>query len=205
MKDYYTKDKLEEMNLGDKSMEYDLGMETEMMESFNSAVVGIFIALIVMYALLILQFNSFTKPLLVFLGIPFSFILLFPGLKFLDISMSFFVIIGITALTGILANNIIMLLDFARIRQIEENKNPREAIVGAIKRRFRPLCATSIITISGLLPLALNDPFWAPLAYTIILGLLACTTMVILVLPLYFVILENFRLFVKGKIKRIGK
>ncbi|MEI7579222.1 MAG: efflux RND transporter permease subunit [bacterium] len=202
VKDHYTTEEMGKIGLGEKGIGYDLGMESEMMGSFNSALVGLMISLVVMYAILVIQFDSFTQPFLVFLGIPFSFILLFPGLKATDNPMSFFVLLGITALTGILANNIIMLLDFAKRRAVEEKKNPREAIVGAVKRRFRPLVATSLITISGLLPLAISDPFWSALALSIIFGLIACTTMVIFVLPVYYVMLENSRLWVK---LRLGK
>jgi multidrug efflux pump subunit AcrB len=158
-----------------------------------------------MYALLVLQFNSYTYPLLIFLGVPFSFPLLFPGLALTDNKFSFFTVLGLMGLMGIVVNNTIMLLDFAKIRMDEENKTPREAIVGALKRRFRPLVATTATTVAGLLPMALTDPFWESMALTMIFGLISSTTMVIIVFPVYYFMLEHTTRFFSSLPKRLSK
>jgi multidrug efflux pump subunit AcrB len=146
-----------------------------------------------MYGLLVLQFNSFLQPLLIFVAIPFSFVGLFPGLLATDNDLSFFVLIGITGLLGIVVNNTIMLLDYANQVRAEGKVSYTEAMKQAVKVRFRPLLTTSVTTIAGLVPLALSDPFWESIAYSIIFGLFASTTMVIFVFPAYYAAVEFLR------------
>ena len=74
-----------------------------------------------------------------------------------------------------------------------------EAIATALRRRFRPLVATSLTTVGGLLPLALSDPFWEALAFTIIFGLLSSTFLVIVSFPYYYLALEKIRQVVPGR------
>jgi multidrug efflux pump subunit AcrB len=187
IKKHYTEDKLTDLSLEKDALGFDLGLESELVGSFNSAVVGMLIAIIAMYVLLVLQFNSFVKPLLIFLGIPFSFVLLFPGLVLTQNHMSFFVVLGVTALTGIVVNNLIMLLEFIKDAE-EEGLSKEVAVVNAIKERFRPILSTSTITVAGLIPLAINEPFWASLALTLILGLISSTTLVLTAFPAYYMI-----------------
>lgn len=203
VKDHYNESKITSLGLSEDALGYDLGFESQMADSMSSLYMGLMIIMIVMYAILVMRFNSFTKPLLVFLGIPFTFPLLFSGLYLTDNKFSFFVIIGITALIGIIANNSIMLLDFAQMRMEEEGKGPKDAIVGAIKRRFRPLVATTVITVTGLLPLALDDPFWSPLALTIIFGLISSTTLLIFAFPAYYYGLEKVTNLCTRQIKKL--
>ena len=73
------------------------------------------------------------------------------------------------------------------------------AISTALRRRFRPLVATSLTTVGGLLPLALSDPFWEALAFTIIFGLLSSTFLVIVSFPYYYLALEKIRQVVPGR------
>lgn len=181
-----------EYNLPADTLGFDRGINSDLFESFNGAIFATVVALILMYVLLVTQFNSFTKPLLILLAIPFSFVGLFPGLYITENALSFFVQIGVIALIGILVNNTIMLVDFANQAQ-KEGQDIRNSIANAIKIRYRPLLTTSTTTVVGLLPLALTDPLWESLAYTIIFGLISSTTMVILVFPAYYYVIEHMR------------
>lgn len=192
LKDYYTSDKLKDLGLSSDSLEFDKGQESENLDSFNSTIFAFGIALVMMYALLVVQFNSFSQPVLVMLAIPLSFVGLFPGLFATDNALSFFVMIGITGLAGIVVNNTIMLIDFANQSRLK-GIGIRESIVYSVRNRFRALVTTSATTIAGLMPLALSDPFWESLAFSIIFGLAASTTMVILVFPVYYAIVEKLR------------
>lgn len=183
----YTEEELRKISLEKDALKFDQGFESELLGSFNSAVVGMLVAIIVMYVVLVFQFNSFVKPFLIFLGIPFSFVLLFPGLVLTGNHMSFFVILGLTALTGIVVNNLIMLMEYIKTAEAE-GQTKEVAIVSAIKERFRPIISTSTITVAGLIPLALNEPFWASLSLTLILGLISSTTLVLLAFPAYYVV-----------------
>ena len=175
-----------------QTFEFDFGQESENLQSFNSTIFATFAALIIMYALLVLQYNSFLLPFLVFLAIPLSFPLLFPGLFYTDNALSFFVAIGIIGMVGIVVNNTIMLVDFAN--QAKKNGlSPQEAIVNAVEIRTRPILTTSVTTIGGLLPLALTDPFWESLALSIIFGIVSSSILVLLIFPVFYVLVEKLR------------
>ena len=188
----YTPDRLDQLGLAQDAVSVDLGQEGENVESFESAAVALLIALIIMYALLVAQFNSFTQPVLIFLAIPFSFVVLFPALFITENDLSFFVMLGIIALAGVVVNNTIMLVHQANLLRAE-GKTASEAISVAVGIRFRALLATSLTTIAGLLPLALSDPFWEPLAFTIIFGLASSVVLAALSFPAFYVVVEGIR------------
>jgi multidrug efflux pump subunit AcrB len=100
--------------------------------------------------------------------------------------------LGVFALIGISLNNTILLTDYANQAR-NEGKTPVEAMSSALKARIRPLLTTSITSILALLPLALNDPFWEGLAFTLIFGLISSTVLVILVFPYFYLIEESIR------------
>lgn len=107
----YTAEKLAELNVSSSALEFDLGTESDNLESFNSAISAFIIALVSMYFLLMMQFNSFSQPLLIFMAIPLSFPVLFPGLLITNNPLSFFTILGMIGLAGIVVNNSIMLIE----------------------------------------------------------------------------------------------
>jgi multidrug efflux pump subunit AcrB len=184
---------LEELELKEDSITYDFGFESQNMDSFSSLTTGFIITLVLMYVVLVLQYNSYLQPLLVFMAIPLSFPLLFPGLYLTNNALSFFSMLGIMGLVGIVVNNTIILVDF--INQYKnETKDINTAIVNSVKIRLRPILTTSTTTLVGLIPLALADPFWEGLAFTIIFGLISSSTLVLLVFPAYYKVVESFRM-----------
>ena len=188
----YDTTRLESLGLEEDALGFDLGMEGMNVDSFNSAIFALGVALILMYILLVFQFNSFSQPLLIFMAIPFTFPALFPGLHLTDNNFGFFVMLGIIALTGIVVNNTIFLVDFANQAR-REGKGIIDSITQATRIRFRPIVATSITTIVALLPLTLTNPFWESLGFTIIFGLLSSSIMVIFAFPVFYVIVESLR------------
>ncbi len=194
LKENFTADKLKDMGLSEDGLGFDLGQESENLESFNSTIFAAIGALFVTYIVLVIKFNSFSQPLLVLIAIPMSFPLLFPGLLWTNNALSFFVMVGITGLVGIVANNTIMLIEYAN-KFREEGMGIRESISEAIKIRFRPIMTTSAVTVTSLLPLALTDPFWEGLALTIIFGLVSSVILVILAFPAYYSLFESVRAF----------
>jgi multidrug efflux pump subunit AcrB len=171
---------------------FDFGMESETLSSFYSTIFAFIAAIVILYAVLVLKFNSFSQPLLIFISIPLSFPLVFPGLYYTGNYLSFFVMIGLIGLVGIVVNNTIMLVDFANHGR-EAGLSIKDAIVRAVKLRFRPLVTTSITTIASLTPLALQDPVWESLALTIIFGLISSTILVIFIFPAFYAIVEKMR------------
>ena len=82
--------------------------------------------------------------------------------------------------------------DFAN-QERRAGADRKQAIETALRRRFRPLVATSLTTVAGVLPLALSDPFWEALGYTIIFGLLSSTFLVLFSFPYYYLAIEAVR------------
>lgn len=146
---------------------------------FTAAPLGI--ALLLFF--LLLQFNSFIRVGLVLLTAPFALVGVVPGLLLLDIPFGFQPLLGLFALTGIVVNNAIVLIDVIDDRWRAGISLP-EAIADAVRRRTRPILLTTATTIAGLLPLAFSDTtLWPPLAWPIITGLVASTVLTLIVLP----------------------
>lgn len=196
IKDKFETDEFrDKYNLEKDAVAFDLGQQGENLESFNSAIFALILAIIIMYVLLVLQFNSLSQPFLILVAVPFSFPGLFLGLYLTDNPLSFFSMIGITGLVGIVVNNTILLLDYANVIR-EETGSIKEAISEAIKYRFRALITTTLSTLVGILPLAFTDPFWEGLAYALVFGLASSTILVVFAYPVFYAMLEHSRRFV---------
>ena len=180
------------LGLESDALGFDFGLESDNQESFSSLPIAFGIALLMMLVLLIVQFRSAIQWFLVFTAIFFSFFGVFGGLLLTDNQLSFFVMLGLIGLIGIAVNNTILLVDFAN-QERDAGHDRKTAISNAVRQRFRPLVATSLTTVGGLLPLALADPFWEGLAFTIIFGLLSSTFLVILSFPYYYLAIEWLR------------
>lgn len=192
LEERYGEAELAAIGLGSDALEFDFGLESDNQESFSSMPLAFLIALGSMLILLVIQFRSIIQWLLVFLAIPFSFFGVFGGLLLTNNVISFFVMLGLIGLIGIAVNNTILLTDFAN-QERRAGHDRRTAIQNAVRQRFRPLVATSLTTVAGLLPLALSDPFWEALGMTIIFGLLSSTFLVLISFPFYYLAIEALR------------
>ena len=188
----FTDARLAEYGLSTNNLEFDFGQESENQESFASMGLVGMLSLFAMYLLLGLQFRSLLNPILIFLAIPFSLLGVFAGLYYTGNSLSFFVMIGVFGLIGIAVNNTILLTDYVN-QERRAGKGVVDAISQATQKRFRPLVTTSTTTVVALLPLALSDPFWEALAFTIIFGLLSSTFLVVVAFPYYYLGFEWVR------------
>lgn len=126
------------------------------------------------------------------MAIPFSLFGVFLGLTLTDNSFSFFVMLGLLGLIGIVVNNTILLTEYAN-QERDNGADRHQAISEAVKDRFRPLVTTTLTTVFALLPLALSDPFWQALAYTLIFGMISSTTLIIISFPYYYLLFERIR------------
>ncbi|MEM7340821.1 MAG: efflux RND transporter permease subunit [Actinomycetota bacterium] len=192
LEERFDADRLAELGLAGDALRFDFGLESDNQESFASLPIAFGLALLSMLVLLVLQFRSISQWLLIFLAIPFSFFGVFGGLLLTNNVISFFVMLGLIGLIGIAVNNTILLTDYAN-QERRSGKDRKEAIQAAVRKRFRPLVATSLTTVAGLLPLALSDPFWEALGYTIIFGLLSSTFLVLIAYPFFYLALEALR------------
>ncbi|MDO8265509.1 MAG: efflux RND transporter permease subunit, partial [Candidatus Saccharibacteria bacterium] len=192
--------RVESYGLSSDSLGFDLGQEEENQKSFESMGKAAGPLFIVMFIVMALLFKNILQPILILTALPFALFGVAGGLYITDNPISFFAMLGVFALVGISLNNTILLTDYANQAQ-KEGMNPVDAMSSAIKHRLRPLMTTSITSVLALLPLALNDPFWEGLAYTLVYGLISSTLLVVLVFP-YFYLIEEV---ISSKISAISR
>jgi multidrug efflux pump subunit AcrB len=154
--------------------------------SFGGMGIASGIALLLIFGVLIVQFKSFSQPLIIFSALPLAIIGSILALLITGISFSFTAFIGLTSLIGIAINNSIVLVDFAN-KLREQGASVLEAAQTAGEVRFIPIVLTTLTTILGLLPLTLSGgSLWSPMGWTIIGGLLTSTTFVLLLVPILY-------------------
>ena len=168
---------------------YSFGGEAaEQAETFGSAGQALGLAIFMVFAVLVLQLNSFRQPFIILLTIPLALIGTFFGSFLAWIPFSFTTFIGVIALVGIVVNDAIVMVDTMNSYQAEGMTVRRAAANGAADR-LRPILTTSVTTIIGLTPLAFSDPTWMPLCSAIIFGLIAATGTALIVIPCLYVLL----------------
>ncbi len=162
------------------------GQLEEQQESFGDMGKVLLISLIGIFAVLVLQFRSFTQPLIIYSAIPLAVTGAFIALFITGHSFSFMAFVGLTSLIGIVVNDSIILVDYAN--QVRKSGMEfTEAIVEAGKTRFVPIILTTVTTIGGLLPLTLSGgDMWAPMGWAIIGGLMSSTLLCLIVVPVLY-------------------
>lgn len=166
-----------------ESYSYSFGGESEeQAETFGSAGQALLLAVFMVFTVLVLQFGSFSQPFIILLAIPFALIGTLGGFFLAWIPFSFSAFIGIIALTGIVVNDSIVMVDTMNSYR-KQGKSIRLAAAQGAADRLRPILTTSITTIIGLIPLALSDSTWMPLCSAVIFGLIASTLISLLVVP----------------------
>ncbi len=168
---------------------YLAGQSMEQDVAFSSMLFAIFLAVFLVYLVMASQFESFKKPFIIMFTIPLGIIgVVIIGLAS-GMSINVIVLIGLIILSGIIVNNAIVLVDY--IGQLQKQGLPkREAIKTAARVRWRPILMTTITTVLGLLPMALdfNEGFEIriPLALTLIGGLIFGTFLTLVFIPLVY-------------------
>ncbi|REK21781.1 MAG: AcrB/AcrD/AcrF family protein [Planctomycetota bacterium] len=165
------------------------GENEERDKNFRYLLISMLIAVVLIFSILVLQFNSFRQTFLVLLAVPLSFVGVVAGHWILDFSFSLASFIGLVALTGIVVNDSIVMVDFTN-RARRRGLAVKDAIMDAGINRLRPVLLTTVTTIGGLLPLLLNlsggAEFWQPLTTAICFGLGFATMLTLLVVPVSY-------------------
>lgn len=170
-----------------KDYRFYIGGEHESQEeSFGGMLNAIIIAMLGIFAVLVLQFRSFSQPIIVFAAIPLAVIGSVLALLITGNSFSFTAFVGLTSLVGIVVNNSIILVDYTnQLRQ--QGIRLVDALKEAGETRFRPIILTTGTTIGGLLPLTLRGgTLWAPMGWTIIGGLTVSTFLTLIIVPVLY-------------------
>ena len=174
------------------------GKQADMLVSVNYLLLGFLFAVGGMYALLVISFSSFTRPILIFFMVPFSFIGVAAGNYIMGYPFSVLSLFGMIALTGIVINNGLVLLKFME-NNMKNTKSIASAISDAAVRRLFPVFLTSITTFVGLLPMILERSmqarFLIPMAIALGFGALGALILTLFVLPVLYLILEDVKKF----------
>jgi multidrug efflux pump subunit AcrB len=167
---------------------YELGGEMESSVDANASIMAkLPIAMMIIVLLLVAQFNSIRKPLIILTTIPLGMIGVVIGLLVARSYMGFMTFLGVISLAGIVINNAIVLLDRIRIEIEENGLPPAQAVVQAAQQRFRPILLTTATTIGGLTPLWFGGGvMYKPMAIAIIFGLLFATMLTLGVVPVLY-------------------
>ncbi|MBN1967905.1 MAG: efflux RND transporter permease subunit [Candidatus Delongbacteria bacterium] len=165
---------------------------------FNNVLVDIVrllgVGLFLMYVILGAQFKSYVQPFIMMLTIPFAFTGCILYLILADASLSIVVLYAVVALAGIAVNDAIVLISFIN-NQRRSGIEVTEAVLSGAATRLRPIILTSVTTMAGLVPMALelggSSGVWAPMASTIVFGLLFSTVGTLFIIPCVYGILND--------------
>ncbi len=171
------------------------GQNKEMSESFESMQFAILLAVFLVYLIMASQFESLLHPLVIMFSIPFAIIGVVAALYITGGTVSVVVLIGVVMLAGIVVNNAIVLVDYTNHLYRDEGMSKMEAIIEAAKVRLRPILMTTSTTVLGLLPMALGlgegAEIRAPMAITVIGGLITSTLLTLILIPTVYSIFER--------------
>ena len=165
------------------------GEAAQNIESIDSMKKGFLVAVLAMYVLLTLQFRSYLQPLIILAIIPFGVLGAVLGHAIMQIDLTLFSFFGLIALTGVVVNDSIVLVDCIN-REIRNGLPMFDALMTAGKRRFRPIMLTSITTVAGLSPMLFETSLQAqvliPMAVSLVFGLITGTLLILLLVPIFY-------------------
>jgi multidrug efflux pump subunit AcrB len=172
------------------------GLVVTMQSSFRSFGLGLLLAVLLAYLVLVAQFTSFTDPFLIVLAVPTGIVGVLVTLAFTGTTLNIQSLMGVVMLQGMVVSNSILIVDFANVLR-SEGHSVLEAVADACRIRLRPILMTSLATIVGLLPMALKletgSEAYAPLALVIIGGLISSILLTIFVVPAAYLLIYQGR------------
>jgi multidrug efflux pump subunit AcrB len=167
------------------------GQQEQDTESVGSLMTGLVVAMIATFVLLTVEFNSYGQPLVVMCVIPFGMVGAIWGHAIMGLPLTLFSMLGLVALTGVVVNDSIVLVDFINHRT-RSGIALEDAVLEAGQRRFRPVLLTSLTTVVGLLPILTETSFQAqlviPMATSLCFGLMLSTLLVLVLVPTLYLV-----------------
>ncbi len=175
---------------------YEFGGEAESSEKANQSIMEkLPIAIFIIVLLLVGQFNSIRKSIIILTTIPLGIIGVVFGLLAGQSFFGFMTLLGIISLAGIVINNAIVLLERIKIELGSTAQSASDAIVQACQKRLRPIVLTTATTVMGLIPLYLGGgKMWEPMALAIMGGLLVSTLLTLCVIPVIYALFFNIEI-----------
>jgi len=172
------------------------GKQADMKKSMRSLMLGFLMAMLAVYAMLAIPFRSYTQPLIIMISIPFGIVGAVIGHLIMGYSLCIISMFGIVALSGVVVNDGLILIDFAN-QQTKKGAAHPEAIHSAGVRRFRPIMLTTLTTFGGLVPMIFETSrqarFLIPMAISLGYGILFSTLITLLLMPSLYLIIEDVK------------
>ena len=182
------------------------GSNADMAESAGYAMTAITLSIVFIYIVLGSQFNSFIHPAAIMASLPLSLVGVFLALFVFNSTMNLFSIIGIIMLMGLVTKNAILLIDFIK-KAMDRGENRYDAILAAGTTRLRPILMTTSAMVMGMVPLALGlgegGEQSAPMAHAVIGGVITSTLLTLVVVPVIFTYLDDFKNFMMRQMRKI--
>jgi len=176
------------------------GHQAEQKESMQSLFRGFLMAMIVIYAMLAVPLNSYIQPLIIMLAIPFGIVGALMGHLIMGYSLSILSMFGVVALSGVVVNDSLVLIDFANRRR-RAGMPPLESIYASGLHRFRPIILTTLTTFGGLAPMIFETSrqarFLIPMALSLGFGVLFATLITLILVPSFYMAIEDVKKFLK--------
>jgi HAE1 family hydrophobic/amphiphilic exporter-1 len=172
------------------------GMVQGMQASFRSFALGLILALVLLYLILVAQFRSFVDPVLILLAVPTGLTGVLLALFLTRTTLNVQSLMGVLMMVGMVVSNSILIVEFTH--RLEEDGVPLlDAVVSACRIRLRPILMTSLATIIGLVPMALKlgtgSEAYAPLARAIIGGLIVSVMLTVFIVPATYLLVYRRR------------
>lgn len=172
------------------------GLIITMQNSFRSFGIGLILAVLLVYLILVAQFASFIDPFLIVLAVPTGLVGVLITLAVTGTTLNIQSLMGVVMLQGMVVSNSILIVDFANVLR-GEGRSVVEAVAHACRIRLRPILMTSLATVVGLLPMAFKletgSEAYAPLARAIIGGLISSIVLTIFVVPAAYLLIYRRR------------
>ena len=193
------------LGLPDRIYSQVIGQNQQMEEAYSSLIMALLLAVFLVYLVMASQFESLLNPFIILFSVPLAVLGSIFGLFITGTSLSVITFIGLIMLSGIVVNNAIVLID--RINQLRaQGCAMLDAILEAANSRLRPIIMTTMTTILGLLPMAMatgeGAELRAPLAITVMSGLLIATFLTLIVIPVLYSVFNRDQVQVN---KNLGK
>jgi HAE1 family hydrophobic/amphiphilic exporter-1 len=176
------------------------GEYLEQQRMFGDLLTGLLIAVFLVYAVLVVQFESLLHPLVIMTAVPFGFVGVVLSLYSTGTTFNINSFLGSIVLVGIMVNNSIVLVDYVNLMRREHNMDLYEALIEGARRRLRPVLMTTTTTVLAMFPLAMGlgegSELQAPLARVIVGGLITSTLITLVFVPSLYYLIERRRVTV---------
>ena len=185
---------MSEMNMPN-GVTYTLaGDYEEQQESFGNMLMLLFMVLMLVYVVMASQFESFSKPAIIMLAIPFAITGVILALLITNTSLDLIGALGVIMLMGIVVKNGIVLVDYINLMR-ERGYKLNDAVALSGRSRLRPVLMTALTTVLGMVPMALStgegSEMWHPMGIVVIGGLLVSTFVTLIVVPVFYAVLSR--------------